>query len=184
MIFFRYLAYILAVLVLGSNLVFSQQTYRVGKSPTESATDIVTKELKDIGLKRIAELVKIAKSGKRDLLNQQFSSRNYITNPNNEDDKAEYAVIDDSPTDEEISQERIDFFKNLEKDCGKKNKVRVGYMENENEPIGHSFRLTIPAKKIGKGAMSCNHYTVSFRRALDGQLLVTEWFAMPGNTDC
>lgn len=167
------------------NSANSQQTYQVGKKTTaESAADIVTKELIKIGLKRLNELIKLAKNNKGAELSNQFASTQAQMNLQNTDDKVAYAMPTPAPEDdEELIAERVDFFKSISKDCGKMKKIYVGYMSSEDEPIGHAFRLTIPAK-LKKGDFSCYHYTVSFRRTIEGKLLVTEWYDMPGNADC
>ncbi len=167
-----------------SGLLYSQKTYTVGSgSAADKSQTIVEEEIIRIGLERLSELVKIAESGDEELLNAQFAARNYTSNPNNTDDKANYAVVDKRDTDKDLSAERIEFFLELEKNCGEKQKIRVGYMNNENEPFGHAFRLTIPAVLV-EGNYGCDHYTVSFRADIDNKLLITEWYSMPGNTDC
>ena len=175
---------ILSICVLAVDKAEAQGTYTVGgKFTAEQASDIVTGDLMKQGLERISELVKLAKNGKGKELSEQFASRQLVKNPMDSDDLAEYAVADTDEIDEELLMERVEFFKNLDKNCGKKKKVYVGEMSGDGEPIGHAFRLTLPGKIKGDD-VACYHYTVSFRRTSDGKLLITEWYAMPGNMDC
>lgn len=165
----------------GFNLAISQS--KSNKDVSSQAINILESALKDKGITEIKNYIKLAKAGKGELLNKKFASRDQVRNPNDSNDLAEYAKIADIEATPELTKERIDFFKTLDKNCGKMKKVYVGSMENEGEPLGFAFRLTIPGKKK-KGEAGCTHYTVSFRNSLDGELLITEWYDMPGNYDC
>lgn len=125
----------------------------------------------------------MAKKNKSVELSSQFAAWGEVKNESDPNDKADYAVQSPLETEEEILNGRVEFFKSLDKECGKKRKVFVSDMSGEGEPIGQAFRITIPAKILGKN-VSCEHYSISFRRSLDGKLLVTEWFNMPGNSNC
>jgi hypothetical protein len=169
----------------------SQTTYKVqgknakveSKIVTKNSVDIIKEELKKEGLNKINELIKLAKSKKNDLLLKQFSSKELVKNPNNNDDILMYAKPNDVEYNEETILEIISFFNDLDNKCGKKTKIYVFDTSKENEPIGFSFRLNIPGK-IAKGDLACNQYTISFRRGIDGNLFVDEWYIMPGNMDC
>lgn len=174
---------IVFIMILNISPSISQSTYTVGaKTTADKATAIVTKDLKTQGIKRIKELITLSKKNNGNELSKQFASYS-TSNLQSSEEKTQYASPEEQDSDDELMIRRINFFINLEKDCKKMKKVFVGYMQNDDEPIGHAFRLTIPAVRK-KGDFSCMHYTVSFRRAHNGDLLVTEWFAMPGNSDC
>ncbi|MBX3044170.1 MAG: hypothetical protein KIT33_04160 [Candidatus Kapabacteria bacterium] len=181
----NYILLFSAIFIIAENSLLAQGTYTVGggKFTSEVASDIVKKEVAEIGLKRLAELIEFAKAGDTEKLSASFATREVVSNPLKPDDKAQYAVSRGISEDEELNQTRVDFFKSIDEECGNKSKVYVGDMSDDGEPFGHAFRLTIPAKKLGENP-SCSHYYVSFRRDLEGNLLITEWFDMPGFTDC
>lgn len=155
-----------------------------GDDVVHKAVNIVSEELKRIGKKRINELIKLAESKKYLELFSKKSNRDFVKNTIDSDDKALYAtsygMIDN---DDPIIEEFANFFLDIKKNCKKMKKAYVYSENSEDEPIGHAFRLVIPAIKH-KGNFFCDHYTVSFRLNLDGELLVTEWYSMPQNSDC
>ncbi|GAB1372728.1 hypothetical protein MASR1M45_27910 [Candidatus Kapaibacterium sp.] len=163
--------------------MLGQQTYTVGSNKTvENSMEIVNKELTKMGLKRLNELIKLAKSRKGSELIQQLAKPNHVKNITNPDDKSLYAESVGSKEDLEFINEFVDFFVDLDKQTGKKKKIRIGIQSSDEEPIGHAFRMIIPGKKFKN--VYCNHYTVSFRLSIDGKYLVTEWYSMPGNIEC
>jgi hypothetical protein len=57
-------------------------------------------------------------------------------------------------------------------------------MSGAGEPIGHAFRLTFPGIIKDVENKMCYQYSVSFRRTLEGNLLIREWFVDVSNRDC
>lgn len=169
--------------ILNSKPTNNDNVKTVQEKTLATITEEINSALKKQGIKRLKELIKLSKQNAQDELNSQFAALDYETNPNDPEDKSNYAKPDGQETDSELSAERIAFFKDLDKDCKKMKKIFVYSQSSQDEPIGHAFRLTIPAVKL-KGDFACNHYSVSFRLDLNGKLLVTEWFTMPGNHDC
>ncbi len=149
----------------------------------EKTQEIIKSALKEQGVKRLKELIKLSKQNAQKELSVQFAEYNYVKNPNDAEDKSNYAKALEPDTDPELSAERVKFFKDIVKNCKKMKKILIYDMSSEDEPIGHAFGMTIPAVKW-KGDFSCDHYSISFRYDLNGKLLVTEWYSMPGNHNC
>lgn len=146
--------------------------------------DIVIDDLREKALKEVKELIQLAKDGKKDELISRLSKRDYIKDPDNEEDLALYTVATDpEEADEQLKDEFAEYFLTIEEECGKMKKNFIGFQQSEDEPIGQAFNITIPGKKF-EDAEACTHYTVSFRLSLDYKLLVTEWYYSYGNYDC
>jgi len=178
-------SFIIILGILFTNKINSQTNNSIEEgSATEKAMQIVEDELIAQGIELINYYISLAKEGNSEELSKQFAQREAIKNPNNQDDLAEYVVPVTNETDEERLAEQIEFFLTLDSDCGNKSKVRFGDMSDTGEPIGHAFRLTFPGKIQDLENKICYQHSVSFRRTIEGKLLIREWFSDISNRDC
>lgn len=155
----------------------SQQSKGVS---TDRIIEIINKELKDQGTKRIKEIQVAIKTKNRATIAKQFSKFTLEQTEIEKGDTIYYAVESDTLKFE--LEEVQAFFALISKKIQKKH-IIVTERSQTHEPIGMEFSLRFPTKRQPFD-QSCSHHTITFRRDANGKLLIREWYSMPGYMDC